>query len=153
MLLGNQVVIVQVIITIRQQAFLIQKVQQQLIMIGVKNKCLKCGAKADSEYCFKHKPKKQLQKNEKTLQMQEMFLSIWKKKKHYCENCNVYLGNEAKSYMFDHLLEKSKYSELTLEEDNIMITCLNCHATKTNGHYSEYVKERIKKVKEMFNIK
>ena len=131
--------------------------------------CKICGKKSDSEYCFIHKPKKQLQKRgqkptlnhkrfnvgnsiQRTLEMRYFFLDIWKKNKHVCENCGVKLGNEPKTYMFDHLLEKSKYPNLAFEEDNIMIVCLECHDNKTRGFISELIKERIKKVREKFEV-
>ena len=107
--------------------------------------------------CKNHTPKKAIpstpkpvNNNDRVLKMQEFFLSIWKKRPHKCENCNKYLGNEPLSYMFDHLLEKSKYPELELEEDNIMIVCLECHDNKTRGFLSNLVKERIKIVSEKF---
>lgn len=136
-------------------------------------KCKVCGKNAESEYCFLHKPKKQLQQHglkptlshkrlsvgksqqkskEKTLDMQNFFLAIWKKRKHICENCGVKLGNEPRTYMFDHLLEKSKYPKLTFQEDNIMLVCLECHDNKTRGFISELIKQKIKKVREKFGI-
>ena len=134
-------------------------------------KCKVCGKNAESEYCFLHKPKKQLQqrgptlsrkkglsvgkstqKKEKTLDMQNLFIDIWKKRKHICENCGVKLGNEPRTYMFDHLLEKSKYPKLTFQEDNIMLVCLECHDNKTRGFISELIKQKIKKVREKFGI-
>lgn len=125
-------------------------------------RCLVCNKKAESDLCFIHKNnknlktksikivKKETNKSSKTTEMFDFFLEIWKEKPHYCENCKIWLGNEARSYHFDHLLEKSKYPELRLEKENIFLTCLDCHATKTNGHYSEIVQKRINIVKEKF---
>lgn len=125
-------------------------------------KCKTCGKNADSEYCFQHKPRKPLVQSrlnksafsagnvKKISEMQEFFLNIWKKRPHRCENCDAHLGSEPLSYMFDHVLEKSKYPDLRHEEENICILCLDCHSNKTNCKLSDFMKEKIKKVKEIF---
>ena len=90
--------------------------------------CKVCGRKSESEWCFAHKPKKPLNASNKiqktskrvasdtTLEMREFFRTIWnKRKKHECENCGKWLGKEPLSYMFDHLLEKSKHTYLKFE--------------------------------------
>lgn len=78
------------------------------------------------------------------------FESIWSKRPHKCVSCNKYLGKEPLSYMFDHLLEKSKYPELEFEEMNIAIVCLECHDNKTRGFPSKILQDLIKKVREKF---
>lgn len=83
-------------------------------------------------------------------EMRSFFIGIWNKRRHNCENCGKSLGNEPLSYMFDHLLEKSKYPELKYENDNIMIVCLECHDNKTRGFISDLIKIRIEKVKNKF---
>jgi hypothetical protein len=134
-------------------------------------KCKTCGKNADSEYCFAHKSRKPLpssgkgfssnmngksftkapkKDNERVVMQREFFLSIWKKRLHRCENCDAYLGSEPLSYMFDHVLEKSKYPDLRYEEENICMLCLDCHSDKTNCKLSDFMKEKIKKVKEIF---
>lgn len=134
-------------------------------------KCKTCGKNADSEYCFAHKSKKPLPSSGKGLTskkmfnssnktpqsnndgyklQRDMFLSIWKKRPHRCENCDAHLGNEPLSYMFDHVLEKSKYPDLRYEEENICMLCLDCHNNKTNCKLSDFMKEKIKKVKQIF---
>ena len=134
-------------------------------------KCKTCGKNADSEYCFAHKSRKPLpsgrgltskmsgisnkktnsvQNKEHFIEMRNFFLSIWKKRPHRCENCDAHLGSEPLSYMFDHVLEKSKYPDLRYEEENICMLCLDCHSDKTNCKLSDFMKEKIKKVKEIF---
>lgn len=76
---------------------------------------------------------KDAEKKEYTIKQFNLFYDIWAKKRHYCESCGLWLGDEAKSIFFDHLLEKSKYPEFALMEENIYICCLNCHSAKTNG--------------------
>jgi len=131
-------------------------------------KCKTCGKNAESEYCFQHKPRKALAKTKmlntvnKTVKnvenkrnisdMNEFFLQVWKnRKQHDCENCGKWLGNEPLSYMFDHLLEKSKFPELKFEEDNIMLVCLECHDNKTRGFLTDLVRGKIDDVRKKFN--
>ena len=133
-------------------------------------KCKTCGKNSDGEYCFQHKARKPLssgrgfssnmngksftkapkKNNERVIIQREFFLSIWKKRPHRCENCDAHLGSEPLSYMFDHILEKSKYPDLRYEEENICMLCLDCHSDKTNCKLSDFMKEKIKKIKEIF---
>ena len=125
-------------------------------------KCKTCGKNAESEFCFRCKPRKPLNASQKmqksskrvtndTLEMREFFRTIWnKKKKHDCENCGKWLGSEPLSYMFDHLLEKSKHPELKFEEDNIMLVCLECHDNKTRGFLTDFVSAKIEELKKRF---
>jgi 5-methylcytosine-specific restriction endonuclease McrA len=133
----------------------------------MKKLCLKCGKKTDgNDYCFQHKPRTQLQRGNKpsltakkvvndgkSIQMKQFFMNFWRTHKpHICENCNKQLGREPLSYMFDHVLEKSKYTELAFEEENIMYLCLECHDLKTRGHLSSIMEERIEYLKNKFNL-
>lgn len=130
-------------------------------------KCKACGKNADSELCFKCKPRKPLssgkglskksskphKKLDKPSEMKEFFMDFWKNnKQHTCEVCSKHLGNEPRTYMFDHVLEKSKYPELAFVEENIMYLCLECHDEKTRGHHSDVTTKRIKYLKTKFNI-
>jgi 5-methylcytosine-specific restriction endonuclease McrA len=126
-------------------------------------KCKTCGKNAESEYCFQHKKRKPLQVVKNLIKYRNkfdkpvnnlhiFFQDIWKKRSVYnCENCGKWLGKEPLSYMFDHLLEKSKYPDLAREEDNIMIVCLECHDNKTRGFLSDLVKDKIEKVRKRFD--
>jgi 5-methylcytosine-specific restriction endonuclease McrA len=126
----------------------------------MKAKCKSCGATCEGEYCFRHKPRKPLPKSRipvkkqandrKSSDLHEFFLKLWKKFPHCCENCGRWLGTEPRSYMFDHLLEKSKYPELKYEEENIMLVCLECHDNKTRGLITDLVRDKIEKVREKF---
>lgn len=84
--------------------------------------------------------------------MQEFFYEIWNKRIHRCESCNAYLGSVPHTYNFDHLLEKSKYPELRLEELNIFLCCLSCHEKKTNGHPTEIHLKAINDLKQLYEI-
>lgn len=130
-------------------------------------KCKTCGKNAESDYCFQHKPRKPLKTKmlttfNKTVKnvdnkriisdMNAFFLQIWnKKKQHDCENCGKWLGKEPLSYMFDHLLEKSKFPELKYEEENIMLVCLECHDNKTRGFLTDLVRAKIEEVRKRFD--
>lgn len=125
-------------------------------------KCKTCGKNCEKEYCFQHKPRKPLNVSNKglkstksvvndTLEMKKFFQSVWdERKKHECENCGKWLGKEPLSYMFDHLLEKSKHPDLKLEKENIMLVCLECHDNKTRGFLTDLVREKIQNVRNRF---
>lgn len=127
-------------------------------------KCKTCGKNAESEYCFRCKPRKPLAQSrlnksafsadniKKINEMQDFFLGIWNHRKdHNCENCKKWLGKEPLSYMFDHLLEKNKHPDLKFEEDNIMLVCLECHDNKTRGNLTDFVRAKIEEVRKRFN--
>ena len=129
-------------------------------------KCKTCGKNCEKEYCFIHKTKKPLssgkglskksskphKKLDKPSLMKQFFLNFWKKNPiHICEVCNAPLGKEIKTYMFDHIMEKSKYPELAFEEENIMYLCLECHDEKTRGHHSDVTTKRIEYLKAKYD--
>jgi 5-methylcytosine-specific restriction endonuclease McrA len=80
-----------------------------------------------------------------------MFFDIWNKRKHYCESCGRWLGNEPLSIFFDHLLEKSIYKELALIEENIFLCCYNCHSKRHLGYPTPKHLTAINKAKQLFN--
>ncbi len=82
----------------------------------------------------------------------QLFLSVWQTRKHRCEICDKPLGKEPQSYMFDHLLEKSKYKFLEFEPDNIALVCLECHDKKTRGFVNAIYQEKINFVITKFNV-
>jgi hypothetical protein len=73
------------------------------------------------------------QQQEDIAKMWGLFIEIWNKRPHYSEVSGVWLGNEPKSWMFDHLLEKSKYPEIKYEKWNIALVSFDEHSRKTNG--------------------
>lgn len=96
-------------------------------------KCKVCGKNADSEYCFKHKPRKKLASAKKEVdtqkisEMQEFFLQIWRKRLHYSQVSMDHLGKEPLSVFFHHILPKEKYPEAALDEENIILLTLEEH--------------------------
>ena len=95
--------------------------------------CKTCGKKCDKEYCFHHKPRKRISaqnltktvKKEdpirKNIEMKDFFLKIWATRPHRSEISGSYLGSEALSTYFHHILPKSKYPEASLDEENIIL--------------------------------
>jgi hypothetical protein len=118
-------------------------------------KCKTCGKNADSEYCFAHKARKPLSSgkglsskmsvissikaknvhNDGHNQQREMFLNIWKKRKHYSEVSGLYLGSEPMSTYFHHILPKEKYKEACFDEENIILLTLEEHSNVENDMY------------------
>lgn len=102
---------------------------------------------------IKRKKKSQEKINEERVLKEKdwnFYLHIWRKRRHYCENCNKWLGSEPLTIFFDHSLEKSKFPDLRYEEENIMLLCLSCHGNKTNGKLTKKIEEKIEIVREKF---
>ena len=118
-------------------------------------KCKTCGKNADSEYCFAHKARKPLSSgkglsskmsvissikaknvhNAGHNQQRDMFMNIWKKRKHHSEVSGVYLGKEPMSTYFHHILPKEKYPDACLDEENIILLTLEEHSNVENDMY------------------
>jgi len=118
-------------------------------------KCKTCGKNADSEYCFAHKARKPLSSgkgltskmsvissikaknvhNAGHNQQRDMFMDIWKKRKHYSEVSGAYLGKEPMSTYFHHILPKEKYPDACLDEENIILLTLEEHSNVENDMY------------------
>lgn len=99
------------------------------------------------------KKKKKIISQEEIEEIQKMwnfFLSLWKKRPHYCTICGAWLGTEPRSYMFDHLLEKQTYPDLKHKEENIAFLCLSCHDLKTRGFFPTSYALLIEKTKKLF---
>ena len=136
------------------------------------HQCKTCGKNADSEYCFAHKARKPLSSgkgltskmsvissikaknvhNDGHNQQREMFMNIWKKRKHYSEVSGVYLGKEPMSTYFHHILPKEKYPEACLDEENIILLTLEEHSNVENDIYKyEEINEKRKQLKLKYN--
>jgi hypothetical protein len=123
--------------------------------------CKVCGKTANSDYCFIHKPRKKIPVSmskdvlifkEKPL-MHDFFMSIWKKRPHRSEISNVYLGKEALSIFFHHILPKNKYPEAMLDEENIILLTLDEHTNVENNIYRyEEINNRRTYLKTKYNI-
>jgi 5-methylcytosine-specific restriction endonuclease McrA len=75
------------------------------------------------------------EKRGETEKMWGLFDYLWSKlpKQKKCQSCGGIIRGENLSLYWDHLLEKSKYPEFMLEEENIFFVCGDCHTQKTNG--------------------
>ena len=67
--------------------------------------------------------------------MRNLFLEIWKERKHYSEVSGDYLGSEALSTFFHHILPKNKYPELQYDKSNIILLTLPEHESVENDMY------------------
>ena len=136
--------------------------------------CKTCGKNADSEYCFAHKSRKPLpssgrgltskkminssnkapQSNNDGYKLQiDMFLSIWKKRPHKSEVSGKYLGQEALSTYFHHILPKSKYPEACFDEENIVVLSFVEHQqVEMDCFRYELINEKRKQLKIKYNI-
>jgi hypothetical protein len=137
-------------------------------------KCKTCGKNADSEYCFAHKSRKPLPSsgrgltsrmsgiscnkaknvhNDGHIIQREMFLNVWKKRKHNSEVSGDYLGKEPMSTYFHHILAKEKYPEACLDEENIILLTLEEHSNVENDMYRyDEINDRRISLKEKYNI-
>ena len=85
--------------------------------------------------------------------MQWFFLEIWKKRKHYSELSGDYLGSEALSTYFHHILPKSKYPEACLDEENIILLTWEEHdQVEMDPTRYEEVNKRREQLKQKYEI-
>ena len=84
------------------------------------------------------------------LQMVGVFTNIWLKRPHLSEVSDNYLGMEPLSAHFHHILPKSKYPELRLVEENIILLTLDEHA---NVESDMYKYEEVNKRRELLITK
>jgi hypothetical protein len=82
--------------------------------------------------------------------MRNFFLEIWKKRKHYSEVSDSYLGSEPMTTYFHHILPKEKYPEACLDEENIIILTLDEHTSVENDMYKY---EEVNKRRESLKLK
>jgi hypothetical protein len=91
--------------------------------------------------CRNHIPKESIRVNNvKTIRtepnpMHVFFKEIWKERKHYSELSGIYLGSEAMSTFFHHILPKEKYPEVAYDKSNIILLTLDEHTNVENDIY------------------
>lgn len=140
----------------------------------MRTQCKTCGKNCEGEYCFQHKPRKQLMSKGKPMrkvrlgilseelideckkeisEMHEIFMQIWKKKPHKSEISGTSLGSEALSTYFHHILPKSKYPEACLDEENIILLTWEEHdqVERDVTRYEE-VNKRREQLKKKYDI-
>ena len=81
----------------------------------------------------------------KTETMRNFFMEIWNERKHYSEVSGEYLGSEALSTFFHHILPKSKYPDVAYDKSNIILLTLDEHTNVENDiyRYEEVNRRRI----------
>ena len=105
-------------------------------------KCKHCNCNSESEYCFRHKPRKPMSKmsskivkkldkseevNRKYSDQLHFFQRIWCKRPHFSEASGDFLGNEPLTVFFHHILSKEKYPQAAFDEENIIFLTLQEH--------------------------
>ena len=141
----------------------------------MKAQCKTCGKNCEGDYCFLHKPRKQLMSKGKPMRkvslsaaaqeifdevvvdhvriMQEFFIEIWNERPHKSEVSGDSLGSEPLSTFFHHILSKEKYPEARLDEENIILLTLWEHADVENDMYKyEEVNKRRDLLKKKYDI-
>lgn len=131
----------------------------------MKTKCKTCGNNSETEFCFRHKPRKRIPtqnltksvKKEETIrnifEMRDFFLQIWKKRPHNSEVSNDYLGSEPLHVFFHHILSKEKYPKALLDEENIVLLTLWEHSdVESNIYKYEEINNRREKLKQKYNV-
>jgi hypothetical protein len=130
------------------------------------SKCKTCGKNAESDYCFQHKPRKPMKTSmmkksftttkvvdDSYIKQVSMFREIWRKRKHYSEISGEYLGSEALSIYFHHILAKEKYPEACLDPENIVLLSLDEHTNvESNMYRYEEINKRRETLKTKYNI-
>lgn len=127
--------------------------------------CIVCGKKAESNFCFQHKPRKPLranrslqthrkeQMNEDIDEMRSFFLSIWSKRPHYSEVSGVFLGGTPLTIFFHHILPKEKYFYAKDDEENIILLTFTEHLQVENNMYAfEEINQRRDYLKTKYNL-
>lgn len=119
-------------------------------MINLGKLCKEAGCKMrvwSNGLCKNHIPRKPLQatkgltasvkqrNSEDILQMQELFLDIWKTRPRKSEVSGVSLGKEPLSVYFHHILPKEKYPQAKYDEHNIILLSLDEHTNVENDMY------------------
>ena len=105
----------------------------------MKQKCKVCGLNAESDYCFRHKPRKSLPTGRSKILrnlekagidlMKNFFMEIWRTRPHRSEVSNTFLGNEPLTVFFHHILpkEEKKYPQAMYDKENIILLTLQEH--------------------------
>jgi hypothetical protein len=98
--------------------------------------------------CVNHIPKKSLTKSFKPARtepnpMHVFFKEIWNERKHESELSGTYLGKEAMSTFFHHILPKEKYPQVAYDKSNIILLTLDEHTDVESDMYKyEIINER-----------
>ena len=99
------------------------------------------------------KQKKVLEERKKdTIRQFNFFITIWGKRDHRSEISKRYLGKEALSVFFHHILPKENYPQARYDENNIILVTFDEHQKVENDSliYS-VINERREKLKIIYD--
>ena len=86
-------------------------------------------------------------------EMKSFFLQIWKKRRHYSEVSDTYLGSEPLTIFFHHILPKEKYPQASLDEQNIILLTFDEHTAVEKDIYKyETVNKKREILKQKYEI-
>lgn len=91
------------------------------LIVVKKGYCKACNAIA------KGKKVKKIKYNKKVTGEKDMFMEIWGERPHYSEVSGQWLGNEAQSWFFAHILPKKNFPNFRLEKSNVMLMTQDEH--------------------------
>ena len=133
--------------------------------------CKVCGTSSESEYCFRHKPRKPLAVSHlaanrgTTLRSHKpkgasspnkdhlFFINIWKKRPHASEINGKSLGKEPLSVFFHHILPKNKYPDVRMDEENIILLTTDEHADVESDIYKfDIINQRRNKLLKKYEL-
>lgn len=100
---------------------------------------------------FRPDPKPEKKKKVKATGEKELFIEIWFEREHICDNCKKGM-REPEISNFHHIKHKSKYPELRLAKDNIVIWCFDCHYIHHNGTKEQFNNRTKNKSNENTNL-
>jgi hypothetical protein len=85
--------------------------------------------------------------------MHVFFKQIWKERKHYSELSGIYLGSEAMSTFFHHILPKEKYPEQAYDKSNIILLTFPEHSNVENDMYKyDIINEKRKELMKKYDL-
>ena len=87
--------------------------------------------------------------------MRNFFFALWNVRPHYCFICGTSLGREPRTYNFHHVIPKQKQKnytiDITYDEKNIILVCLDCHTNIENGFLPTSLLEKKNALFEYYN--
>lgn len=84
--------------------------------------------------------------------MWNMFLEIWEERVHKSEISGQWLGREALTTMFHHILSKSMYKSAKFAKENIILLTPDEHTEVENGYKSfPEIEKRRKELLEIYS--
>lgn len=90
-------------------------------------------------------------KKKVTAMMQSVFMDIWLERPHKSEISGRWLGKEALSTFFHHILPKSKYPEAIFDKENIILITFDEHQkVEQDPKFFDEVNRRCSKLKEKY---